>query len=272
MSGGTLPRRYVSAATLRQLRERLSGRDLAIIGQVADLRLMSARQIEAIHFPASEHHSAQAAARARQRVLGRLVRDQLLIRLERRIGGVRAGSSGFVFASSPVGQRLLALDGSPRRFQEPTLRFLEHTLAITQLVVDVTVASRQGLLDILVCQAEPRAWREFSGLSGRQVVRPDAFLALGVADLEWRWFCEIDRGSESVPVVLRKCRQYASYYQSGQEQANHGGVFPRVCWLVPDELRAERLRRAIAGDRHLPDRLFVVTTSERAVDELRGTL
>ena len=76
---------------------------------------------------------------------------------------------------------------------------------------------------------------EFSGLGGRRLLRPDAFLALGVGDYEWRWFCEIDRGSESVPVILRKCHLYADYYQSGQEQAKHGGVFPTVCWIVPDK-------------------------------------
>jgi hypothetical protein len=263
-------RPYVSAKGLEQLRERLSERDLGVIGQVADLRLMSARQIEAVHFPASEHDSVQAAARARQRVLARLVRDRLLIRLERRIGGVRAGSAGFVFAVGPVGHRLLAAGGPGRRFQEPTSRFLDHTLTTAQLIVDVGVASRGGLLDILVCQAEPRCHREFSGLGGRRVLRPDAFLALGVGAFEWRWFCEIDRGSESVPVILRKCRLYADYYQSGQEQAKHGGVFPTVCWIVPDIKRAERLRQAIDHDRRLPDRLFTVTTSERALTVLMG--
>lgn len=158
-----------------------------------------------------------------------------------------------------------------RRFQEPTSRFLDHTLAAAQLIVDVVVASRRGLLDILVCQSEPRCHREFSALGGRRVLRPDAFLALGVGAYEWRWFCEIDRGSESVPVILRKCRLYADYYQSGREQAKHGGgVFPTACWIVPDIKRAERLRHAIEHDRHLPERLFVVATSEQALTILMG--
>src|ERR1019366_9149983 len=98
---------YLGPKGLRQLRSELSGRDLAIIGQVADLRLMSARQIETIHFPLSEHESSHAASRACQRALARLVRDRLLARLERRVGGVRAGSAAFVYGLGQVGQRAL---------------------------------------------------------------------------------------------------------------------------------------------------------------------
>ena len=267
----TPARPYVSARGLTQTRERLSTRDLGIIKQVAKLRLMSARQIQALHFPDAEHDNEQAATRARQRVLERLTRERLLIRLDRRIGGVRAGSAGFVLALGPVGQRVLAAGGPRRRSYEPTLRFVDHTLAIAQLIVDVTVASRCGLLDLLDVQPEPRCWREFSDMGGRRLLRPDTFLALGSGEYELRWFIEVDRASESLPVVVRKCRLYADYYQSGKEQAAQGGVFPRVSWIAPDELRAERLRQAIARDRQLPERLFVVTTSEQAVAVLSHT-
>jgi hypothetical protein len=265
MRGERPARRYVSARGVAQTRERLSERDLAIIRQVAMLRLMSARQIQAIHFPDDEHENGAAATRARQRVLARLVRERLLMPLERRIGGVRAGSAGLVLALGPIGQRVLTTDGRRRRSYEPTLRFVDHTLAIAQLMVDVTVASRKRRLDLLNAQAEPSSWREFMGSGGRCLLRPDAFLALGVGAYELRWFIEIDRASESLPVVVRKCRLYADYYQSGREQAAHGGVFPRVCWVVPDAKRAERLRESIARDRQLPEQLFVVTTSEQAL-------
>jgi hypothetical protein len=270
VSGGALARPYVSGRGLAQLREQLSERDLAIIEQVAELRLMSARQIKAVHFPASEHVNELAAARACHRVLKRLARERLLTRLERRIGGVRAGSASFIYAPGPVGQRLVSLDGARRRCYEPTSRFVDHTLATAQLVVDVTLSARRGRLDVLDHQAEPRCWRAFFGPGGRCVLRPDAFVALGVGSYEYRWFIEVDRGSESIPVIVRKCRLYASYYQTGQEQAKAGGSFPRVAWIVPDEQRAQRLRWAIAHDRQLPARLFMVTTTERAVAVLSG--
>lgn len=270
MKGEQPSRPYTSARGLARVRGRLSERDLAVIRQVSELRLMSARQLQAIHFPDEAHENEQAATRARQRVLERLTRERLLIRLERRIGGVRAGSAGFVLALGPVGQRILASNGVRQRAYEPTLRFVDHTLAIAELVVDATLASRQGLLDLLACQSEPRCWREFPGLGGRRLLRPDLLLVLGVGDYELRWFIEVDRGSESLPVIIRKCRLYSDYYQSGKEQAASGGTFPRVCWVAPDEQRAERIRHAIAREHALSERLFVVTTAAGALDMLGG--
>lgn len=269
MKGAAQPRDYLGPRGLDQLRSELSGRDLAIVAQVAELRLMSARQIEAIHFPLSEHDNQLAATRAAQRVLARLVRDRLLVRLERRLGGVRAGSASYIYGLGRVGQRVLAMDGPRRRYHEPTSRFLDHTLSIAQLVVDVTAASRNGTLDVIALQAEPRCYRDFSGVAGRTILRPDLFLAIGVGDWEQRWFIEVDRGQESLPVVIRKCRLYQSYYQSGKEQAAHG-VFPRVCWIVPDERRAEQMHGAIQRDSRLVDRLFIVTTDSQALPDMTG--
>jgi Replication-relaxation len=263
-------RLHVSARGVARLRDRLSARDLAIVRQVADLRLMSAHQIQALHFPGDEHHSEAAAMRARQRVVTRLCRDRLLTPLQRRVGGVRAGSAGLVLALGPVGQRVLADGGGRRRAYEPTMRFFDHTLATSQLAVDLTLAARHGSVELLAFQAEPQSWRAFADINGRRWLRPDAFVVLGSGAYELRWFIEVDRASESLPVIVRKCRLYADYYQSGTEQAAHS-VFPRVCWVVPDEPRVERLREGIARDRRLPEGLFVVTTSERAVGVLSST-
>ena len=270
MRGAENQRPYASRRGVLALRERLSERDYAILRQVAGLRLMSARQIQAIHFPAAEHGSDAAATRARQRVLARLLRERLLSCLTRRIGGVRAGSAGLVLGLGATGQRVLALDGPRRRTYEPTSRFVDHTLAVAQLTVDVILAERAGQLELLEHQAEPRCWREFSGFGGRRLLRPDAFLVLAAAEYELRWLVEVDRASESLPTIRRKCQLYADYYQSGAEQAKSGGVFPRVLWSVPDEPRAERVQRIIDSDRTLPERLFVVTTAAQTVTTLCG--
>ena len=202
-------------------------------------------------------------------MLNRLFERRVLARLERRIGGVRSGSASFVYCLGSVGQRVLELDGPRRRFREPTATFVEHTLAIGQLVVSLTAAAQEGVCELLAIEPEPACWRPFGGVGGRQVLRPDLFVSLGVGDYEHRWFVEMDLGSESLPVVIRKCRVYDSYYRSGTEQSRHG-VFPRVAWLMPDEHRANRLREAIGTSGDVDGRLFTVATSRAAVTTLVG--
>jgi hypothetical protein len=261
--------KQLRAAVLAVLLEELSGRDFAILGQVADLRLMGSPQIEAVHFPVGEHDNAAAATRACNRVLTRLVEDRLLVRLERRIGGARKGSGSFVYGLGPVGHRVLMMNGARPRPHDPSPAFALHALAVSQLVVDCTLAARQKHFELVVCQTEPRCWRQFTDVRGATTLRPDLFMALGVSEYEYRFFIEVDRGTEHLPTVIRKCHLYQSYYVSGREQAVHG-VSPRTCWIVPDQLRAERLRQAIARDRHLKDLLFLLTTTKQALTALSG--
>ncbi|MGH3264016.1 MAG: replication-relaxation family protein, partial [Trebonia sp.] len=155
----------------------------------------------------------------------------------------------------------------PRTYREPTRLFTEHTLSVGDVVVALTLAARRGQCELIGCQAEPRCWREFSGVSGRSAIKPDLFVALGVGEYEERWFIEVDRGTEHVPTLLRKCRLYSAYYATGIEQARHG-VFPRVCFIVPDDERSKRLAEAVAADRRLTAELFTVTTTEHAVPTL----
>lgn len=249
---------------LASLSETMTPVGEAIVRQVAVLRLMSAGQIAAVHFPAGNGRSAGALTRACNRELARLNRERLLVRLGRRLGGLRAGSSAYLYCLGPVGHRLLAANGPRPRFREPSALFVDHTLAVSQLVVDLTLAERRGQCELLGVQAEPQCWRSFGGVMGRVVLRPDLYVQLGVGDFELRFFCEIDRATEHLPAIVRKCHAYEAYYRSGREQAEHG-VFPRVFWVVPDEARAEQLESALERAR-LTTGLFHITTSTEAVD------
>lgn len=258
MSGGRLGRRG-----LTQLRAQLSERDLAVAGRVAQLKLMSGRQIERLHFTVEHHATALTAARTCRRVLERLVSDRLLVRLDRRVGGVRAGSASFVYGLGPVGQRVLGLDGPRRRFREPTATFVAHTLAISERVVTLTLADRRGDFELLELEAEPACWRPL----GAQQLRPDLFVSLGAEEYEYRYFIEIDLGTESLPRLIAKCQTYDAYYRTGAEQRRHG-VYPRVLWIMHDEHRTAKLRDLIERSRSLTPELFVVTTDESAFDVL----
>jgi hypothetical protein len=251
------------------LRDQLSGRSVAIVAQVADLRFMTGQQIESILFPAGDHTSAASAARACRRSLELLTRERLLVRLQRRMGGARAGSSSFIYALGPVGHRLLSLHRPRPRYREPSATFIDHTLGISQLVVDVSNASRSSEVELLARQPEPYCWRQFSWMGAPATLRPDLYLSLGVSDFEHRWFCEVDNATEHLPTILKKCRQYEAYYQSGKEQISHG-VFPTVCWLVRDEKRAHAIRITISRDSRLTEALFRVALQRDAVFTLGG--
>jgi hypothetical protein len=252
---------------LLELEERLSERDRRILEHVTQLRLLRARQIQSLLFPDEQHASRAAAARCCRRVLERLTRDRLLVRLERRVGGIRAGSASFIYAISPIGHRLIQPAGTRRRLSEPTLRFVDHTLAVGDLLVEVILHARGGAGELLQWTSEPNSWREVVTIGGTIVLRPDLFLVLAVGEYELRWFIEVDRATEHGPAIARKCRLYNTYYRSGTEQQQHK-VFPRILWIAPTEQRATWLRKTIAADRRLAAGLFEVTTTDHALTAL----
>ncbi len=137
------------------------------------------------------------------------------------------------------------------------------------MVTDLTRAERQGICKLQELEAEPRCWRSFSEMGGRVVLRPDLFVDLLDDDYSYRFFIEVDMASESLPVVIRKCQVYEQYYRSGIEQAAHE-VFPRVCWLVPNEVRAERLGQALERHPNLGPEMFLIATGDQLLATLLG--
>jgi Replication-relaxation len=226
----------------------LSERDLAILGDLARLRLLAGRLIERLHFADG---SPLTAARKSRSSLQRLYESGLIVRLERRIGGIRAGSSGFVYGLSAQGQKLVETSGPAggkrlRRPWEPSRLFAEHVLATSELYVQLREAERAGELELLAFQAEPAAWRHWNGHGGEtKVLKPDCFVQLATGNYEHARFVEIDRATESLSVISRKARVYVDYWQSGMEQ-RHVGMFPKVLWLTTNQRRAEQLIDALA--------------------------
>ncbi len=246
-------------ARARSLRARLTERDRAILRTLADFRLMTGRQLQQLYVSSS---NPVTAARRTRAVLRRLSELRAVVRLERRIGGIQAGSEGHVYGLSGLGHAVLALDNAVsvrgRTVWETKPAFQDHLLAISQLYVELVELQRRGAAELLGFETEPTAWRQFAGPSGERLpVKPDAFVALGVGEFEQRAFIEMDCGTESLPTVQRKCRRYLDYWRSGSEQRRHG-VFPRVWWLVHSERRRQRLTDVVAA--HAPEErvLFAV--------------
>jgi hypothetical protein len=254
---------------LLQLREELSERDVAVLESVGTLRYLTARQIEYLHF--ADHATSLSAARICRRALERLTSHGLLVRLERRVGGIRAGSASFVYCLGWPGLRLVSNGGEiRRRAREPSRTFLYHTLAVAQVVVDLTAAARHGEIQLLHLETEPACWRTVqASIAGDDRLKPDLFVALAADDYEYRWFVEVDRGTESIAALIRKSRLYDSYYRTGHEQHEHS-VFPQVVWLVDTEHRLSQLKEALGRDSRLAQALFLVVPAGDAVRVLSG--
>lgn len=252
---------------LAEIHASLSDRDLAVLRSVAALHFVTTRQLERLHFHGLGL-SPQWAARGARQTLARLHDLKLLDRLERRIGGVRAGSASFVYALSRAGSRLLH-DHNRRRSREPSLAHLSHVLDVAELVVRLHERARTGGdIDLLDVETEPACWRSFIDSKGRQrTLKPDLRATLGAGSAELHWFVELDRGTEHRPALVRKIQAYLAAWEDEGEQTRVG-VFPRVLWVVPDARRAEVVAQVCNSLSGVPVGMFEVATSDRAVTAL----
>jgi hypothetical protein len=141
-----------------------------------------------------------------------------------------------------------------------------------KLYVRLREAEAAGQLELLTFEPEPSCWRRYSGAAGGALVlKPDAFVRLGVGAYEDRYFLEIDCGTEGRGALVRKCQTYLAYYRAGREQTAHG-VFPRVVWITTSERRVGLLVDVCAALPAEAWKLFAITTPERAVDLLLGSV
>jgi hypothetical protein len=261
--------RYVTAGAARTLAERLSERDWLALHHVATLRFVTGSQLARLCFTDSD--DPKANARAARRALLRLTRIGVVERLPRAVGGVRAGSAGFVYRLGLGGYRLAVLRGwqperQRRRSQVPGLLFLHHTLAIAELHTRLIECERSGRVELLALDAEPSCHRINDGLGGRRVIlKPDSYVRLGLGPYEDSYFIEVDRATRGSRALGEQLQRYLAYYQSGQEQARRG-VFPKVLWLASTP---ERVRVIAACVERLPAdarSLFAVAPFDQALE------
>jgi hypothetical protein len=259
--------RRVTHRRLERIHADLSEREQAILVDLDRFRFLTSGQIQILHF--HDHATEESAARIRRRVLARLAKYRVVEYLERRVGGIRAGSASYVWRVGVVGDRLLRMqrgEGSSFRRKEPSARHLDHCLAIASCCIELIQVARLGKLDLVATETEPTSWRRFLGTGGTpEILKPDLYVVTANGEFEDHWFIEVDRGTESLPTVLRKCGQFERYRRSGQEQATVG-VFPRVVWVVLDQTRQARLIAGISQARTLDADLFRITTSDRLAE------
>ncbi|SHV15279.1 Uncharacterised protein [Mycobacteroides abscessus subsp. abscessus] len=275
---GTTPERQrrkqrMKSHVLEEIAAGLSDREFAILRSVAEHQFLTVRQVEALHFA---DHAPGVGDRLARRSLAKLRRQRLLGALSRRIGGVRAGSAGMVHYVDAIGQQLLNKRSGrrPRGFREPSQRFVNHRVAVAGTHVTLVEADREACLELVECYVEPTSWRRFPGIGGaRLTLKPDLYAETALpsdSDLVHAWFVEVDLGTESIPTLLKKCRDYESYRRTGIEQ-DHDGSFPLVVWSMTHAEAAKAIQRrlalqdAIDADRSLTSKLFRVIAPDQLV-------
>jgi len=220
--------RYLTARRLAQLERYLSDRDRQVLATLARVRVASAKQLYRLHFQDVTRRQARAS-------LASLAGRRLITRLPRVVGGAQAGSTGYVYRLDVAGQRLMRPDHDrPQRPWSVGRAFLDHSLSMSELYVQLVEADQAGRLRLTDFATEPACWRRFHGPGGaRLVLKPDAAVRLQLGRFVDRWWIEADLGTESRIALARKCDLYRRYWQTGIEQSRTG-VYPKTLWLVPD--------------------------------------
>lgn len=258
----------IGKRALQRLDEHLSDRDRRVLARVAEHRFLTTHQLQAFCF--DDHTSEASASRTARRVLSRLQRDGLLRALDRRIGGVRAGSAARVWQLAPAGTRVLHGDEARRRLGTPSLRFLAHRLAIADVHLLLRAHLDIEAIEDVTVEVEPAAWRRYQGRSGEpRWLQPDLHAELTTRDFTDRAFIEVDLGTESLPTLLGKCVQYEEYRRSGIEQDRYGS-FPIVVWLLTSPERVAKLDTAVRRHQGLNGEMFRYATPDTLAQVLAG--
>lgn len=254
------PNNRLGTLSVETLSSLVNARDVYILGLVRDHRFITTRQIQRLVF--WQHATVEAGTRASVRVLARLFGHRLIYRLERHIGGTRAGSAAYVWRLDDAGDRLMRAhsgEANGKRIRElsPSRMFLAHTLAIAEVRVLLEEGARRADFDLLAVTTEPHTWRSFPAGYSSEILKPDLHTITASGAYEDHWFIELDRGTESLPTLIRKCLVYQAHWASGQEQAQLG-VYPRVAWLIEDNHRRALLQTAIEAEGQLDPNLFII--------------
>ncbi len=247
----------ITAGELQQIASRLSEQDWQALSFVAASRLASGKQLVRGVWMA-DRETQPSQARIARRAIKRLGDWRVIDPLPgRTVGGLHGGSDTIVYGVGAAGARLLAIRGQHQaRLGTPGARYVAHTLAATQLVVDLRTAAARGALDVIEVQQEPACWRSFlAGMGARLTCKPDLFVRVAApgSSYESHWMVELDMATEASATIRAKARRHHDYFRSGSEP-----VHPRVLWAVPDTRRAEQITTALAGLPADAKRLFAV--------------
>lgn len=233
----------------------LTPRDTAILAAVYHYRVLRQDQIHALFFGASKTTS--------QRRLELLYDHGFL---NRRFLTVRASyllsPTLYVLDARGVAHLRSHLGDDALRWQSSDLhvgqQFLEHTLAINDVRIAVTLACQMTGYTLLTWQSETDLkatfdrvdMRDTAGVRHTVSLIPDSYFVLdtprGIAHL----FLELDRGTMTTKRFQNKILTYLAYYQSGAYERRYHTRSLRILTVTLTARRLDSLRQ---GTRALVD-------------------
>jgi hypothetical protein len=257
---------------VEQLAERLSPRDWSIISTINKLRIVSALQLERLHFHELTGHSRSVK---RADVLKRLVGAGVIVSLPRRVGTAIRGSAQYRYVLDSAGRQLAQLqairesrDIRVRRPRVPGDRYIEHALALSELYVELIERSRLNGFTLGEFQVEGDAYWP-NGLGG--LLKMDAFVRLERGTRKRYWWDETDMATEDLSTTIRnKLLAYLDFVWRGQRGPDEG--VPWVLIGVPDRKRQDAVQGVLDDLPKPADKMFRVAdqteVAQIMVDEI----
>ena len=251
----------------------MTNQHFEILQFLADARLATSSQIARLFFAESPTHRSQI--RRANLATKQLKEAGLIYHQPRKIGGWTKGSSSYIWSLTYKGwKKLKESDNSiSLRFRNKvdfSRNHIEHTLAVTEIFVELKELERCGKIELNEFQFEPKSWRAYTDIGGSSIIlKPDAFAKITVGEYEDFYFFELDRSSESLTRIVNTCKKYVHYYNTGIEQRVNE-IFPFVLWIVPDEKRKENTSNAIHDKLNNFWQMFQVVTLDEFSQFIKG--
>lgn len=222
-----------------------SSRDRAVVEFVGKWNQVQSAHVKQVLF---EDVTQTPCDRALQRLTDHGYLSRLRMRL---VGGSGGGSSQYVYQLGREGWRLLDMKGTYYRQRAINL----HTLDVTSLYVSLVRAERAGRYVVRHAVREPRTGD----------LTPDMYIQLDYPEEAASLPCyvELDRGTERASKIMDKCVRYWRAYQ-----AQDGGTFPTVLFVVPDAERKREIEQVISGGPEEAHELFKVLEFSTAAQKL----
>ncbi|WP_105130369.1 replication-relaxation family protein [Streptococcus suis] len=250
---------------------RLTKRDYEVLSLLNRCRYATTKQLVELYF---RENKPKTATRRANLLTKKLLNLGLIHHLERRVGGVRAGSGSYIWFITHKGiKELRKIDPSIKlrlkNRYEPTRNHLKHQLFVTQIFVELKILDADEKMLLENFSFEPKCWRSFATLFSHFTLKPDAFARLTIGNFEDAYFFEADNATEHLGRVVAKCKQYIAYYNTGIEQRENC-IFPMIVWIVPDEKRKMALETRIREDLDAYWELFSVITLDEFSNFIQG--